>query len=108
MTSGLAHVGGLMVGVFALIKVGTDQRTWLYAIAWFVVVRQISQWTTPAELNVNLAHRVIGGWEGLFSAYWEFWIATTLAAAGGLWLMNGLLLRIMPGRASRRISFRRL
>jgi|SRR5215813_2565843 len=95
-TSTLAHVGGLVLGVFALRKVGMDRRSWLYALGWYLIVQLISRLVTAPALNVNLAHRIQPGWEQQFAAYWQFWLTLTLVTALILWAVGWALHRIWP------------
>src|SRR4029453_6577150 len=60
-TSTLAHVGGLVLGVLALRKVGMDRHSWLYALGWYLLVQLFSRVASSADLNVNLAHRMQPG-----------------------------------------------
>jgi hypothetical protein len=101
VTSGVAHLGGLVVGLLAIFKTRVSRQTWLYALIWYLAVQQICRVVTPAELNVNIAHSVYRGWETAFGAYWRFWAATTLLAAGGLWIMNLTLLKVFPESTSK-------
>jgi hypothetical protein len=96
LTSTFTHVGGLVVGLFALSKIRADRRAWLYAFAWYLLAQQISRLTTPAELNVNAAHRIYTGWENVFNAYWQFWLLSTLMVGVGLWVMGLMLLKLWP------------
>ena len=96
LTSTLAHLGGLAVGMFALAHVRIARKTWLYALAWYLFVQLVCRFFTPAALNVNVAHRVYEGWEGTFSVYWQFWLATTAIVAAGLWLLVLLLAKLWP------------
>ena len=91
LTSTLAHVGGLIVALFALSKLGMDRTAWRWAFGWYLVVQLASRLVTPAVLNVNLAHAVQPGWERTFQSYWTFWLVLTIVTAIGLWL-SGLLL----------------
>jgi len=91
LTSTLAHVGGLIVALFALSKLGMDRMAWRWAFGWYLVVQLASRLVTPAVLNVNLAHAVQPGWERTFQSYWTFWLVLTILTAIGLWL-SGLLL----------------
>ena len=95
-TSTLAHVGGLVLGVLALRKVGMDRRSWLYALGWYLIVQLISRLVTAPALNVNLAHRIQPGWEQQFAAYWQFWLTLTLVTALILWAVGWALHRIWP------------
>jgi hypothetical protein len=68
-TSLLTHLGGIVIGVFALFRYGFPQWTWLWATISLFAVQQISRWITPAEENINLAFRVHNGWESIFPSY---------------------------------------
>lgn len=92
LTSTLAHVGGLIVAVFALRSYRMDRTAWRWAFGWYLVVQLLSRFVTPPDLNVNLAHTIQPGWESAFESYWIFWLTLTLVAAVVLWL-SGLLLR---------------
>lgn len=101
LTSLLVHVGGVIVGMLALRKVRTDRVSWLYAIAWFLLVQQVARMFAPPELNVNVAHRVYDGMDKYFSAYWQYWLASTVAVAIGLWIISVACRRIFPPRVER-------
>ncbi|MEK7250848.1 MAG: hypothetical protein AAB209_10560 [Bacteroidota bacterium] len=96
LPSVLAHVGGLIVGLVALSKVRADRSTWLYASLWYLAVQQLCRAFTPKDLNVNIAHRVYDGLEVFFTAYGGFWLATTILAALGLWLVGVGLQKLWP------------
>jgi hypothetical protein len=90
-TSTLAHVGGLIVALFALSRIGMDRTSWRWAFGWYLMVQLASRLVTPAVLNVNLAHAIQPGWERAFQSYWTFWLVLTIVTAIVLWL-SGLLL----------------
>lgn len=96
LPSVLAHVGGLVVGLAALAKVRADRNTWLYASLWYLAVQQLCRVFTPADLNVNIAHRVYDGLEVFFTTYFGFWLATTILAALALWLIGLGLQKLWP------------
>jgi hypothetical protein len=96
VASTLAHVGGLSVGLVVLRRVRMDGRAWFYAFLWYLVVQTLSRLLTPAELNVNLAHRIQEGWEQTFSSYWKFWCMLSLLIGIGLWILGNLLKRLWP------------
>ena len=95
-TSTLAHLGGLTLGMIALASVRVDRKTWAYAFAWYLFMQLVCRFFTPAALNVNVAHRMYEGWEGTFSAYWQFWLATTALVALALWLLVLSLSKLWP------------
>jgi hypothetical protein len=106
LSSTLAHVGGLSVGIFAIKKVGMDRAGWRYALGWYLLVQFVSRVWTPANLNVNVAHRVGPGWEQTFDAYWKFWLVLTLVTAIVLWTIGIVLNWISPPKRTAESFFR--
>jgi len=98
LTSTLAHVGGLLVGIFAIRKVGMDQAGWRYALGWYLLVQFLSRVLTPASLNVNVAHYVEPGWQQTFDAYWKFWLVLALFTAIVLWTIGTVVHWIWPAK----------
>lgn len=108
LTSTLAHVGGLLVGLIAIRRVGNDRWAWAYALAWYLVVQGLSRLLTSPELNVNVAHTVESGWRQSFDAYWKFWLVLTLITAFLLWIIGWIFYKIWPQPVSgSAVSFRR-
>ena len=101
LSSTLAHVGGLAVGIVALTSVGMDSRAWLYSFLWYLGMQGISRVFTPANLNVNVAHSIDPWWQGAFNSYWKFWIVLAVATAGVLWLVGQVLMKLFPARMTR-------
>jgi len=93
-----SHLGGLVVSLVALRHVRADRYAWLYGMACYLLVQQVCRMVTPPELNVNVAHTMYHGWDRVFGAYWQYWIFTTVSAAGTLWVINLVLLKLMPVR----------
>src|SRR5215204_4730489 len=54
LSSTLAHVGGLAVGLIALRQVGMDRKAWRWALGWYLVVQLLSRFLTAPALNVNM------------------------------------------------------
>jgi len=102
LTSTLAHIGGLIVGLLALRRVGVDRRAWLYALAWYFVVQLVSRFVTPDELNVNVSKRIYAGWERSFGTYWKFWLVLSLIVAAMLWIITFVLNKLWPPRIEAR------
>src|SRR6185295_6664210 len=71
-SSALAHIGGIIVAMVVLKKIGMDRRTWLFAFVWYLVIQLLSRLITSPALNVNLSHRMQATWDSTFSAYWQF------------------------------------
>jgi hypothetical protein len=97
-SSTLAHVGGMMVGLIALRKVGMDKRAWLYALMWYFAVQVLSRFLTSPGLNVNVAHAIDPGWQRTFSSYLNFWLVLTFATGTVLWFLGFILGRLFPIR----------
>jgi len=100
-TSTLAHVGGLVVGLFVLRRIGMDRRSWVYAFVWYLLVQFASRLLTATDLNVNLAHRIQPGWDQRFGTYWQFWLVLTIVTASTLWLVEQVFLWLCPMRMAR-------
>jgi len=96
IVSSFAHLGGLAVGLYALSQVRVRHNPWLYALVLYLVVQQLCRWLTPAELNVNLAHRAYERWDGVPGGYGAYWIATTSLVALALWGIGRLLMFAFP------------
>lgn len=96
LTSAATHLGGVAVGFIALRQIGFSSGVWLYALGWYVLMQIICRLWTPAELNINIAHAVYRGWEGLFPDYAIYWALTTASAAAILYLLERLLIRLFP------------
>lgn len=101
LTSTLAHVGGIIVAMFALTRHRMDRTAWRWALGWYLMVQLASRFVTPAELNVNLAHSIQPGWESAFGSYWMFWLTITAVAVVVLWLSGLLLWSIWPAEERR-------
>ena len=99
LSSTLAHVGGVSVGLVVLRKVRMDGTAWFYAFIWYFVVQLLSRLVTPAAMNVNLSHRIQDGWEQSFSAYWKFWLLLTAMVGLCLWILGFLLKTLWPASA---------
>jgi hypothetical protein len=92
----LAHVGGVLVGLFVLRNVRMDRIAWAYAFAWYLVLQLAARLFTSPDLNVNVAFRIQTGWETTFTSYWKFWIVMSAVVAAGLWVIGLVLSLIWP------------
>jgi hypothetical protein len=106
LTSTLAHLGGMIVGLIALRHVGMDRKSWLYAVLWYFVLQVVSRLLTAASLNVNVSHMVDPGWQRTFNSYWKFWIVLTLAVGVVLWLLGLTLSKFFPARTTGALGVR--
>jgi len=96
LSSTLAHVGGVIVGVLVLRRVRMDRIAWFYAFAWYLFIQFVSRVATARELNVNVAQFIQPGWKQAFSSFWKFWIVMTLVVAIGLWGIGKAFSLIWP------------
>ena len=102
----LAHVGGIIVALVVLKRIGMDRRSWLYALVWYLGIQLLSRLITPPALNVNLAHRMQASWEHTFTAYWQFLLTLNALTAIVLWLVGLLLWKVYPATLSAPTSLR--
>jgi hypothetical protein len=98
-SSTLAHVGGVIVGMFVLSRVRMDHIAWLYAFAWYLFMQLVSRQLTSPEVNANVAHHIQPGWDSTFSSFWKFWLVMTVLVAATLWLIGRVLSWIWPARS---------
>lgn len=100
LSSILVHVGGLIVALIVLKRIGMDRQSWLHAFAWYLAIQLLSRLITPPELNVNLSHRMQAGWERTFSSYWQFLLTLNTLTAVMLWCVGLLLWKLWPASLS--------
>jgi hypothetical protein len=98
VSSALAHVGGIIVGLIVLSRVRMDRIAWVYAFVWYLFMQLVSRQATDPRLNVNVAHRIQTGWEQAFTSYWKFWVVMTGLTAFCLWAIGLTLSWIWPAR----------
>jgi hypothetical protein len=96
MSSTLAHMGGLSVGILVLRKVRMNLIAWFYAFIWYFIVQFASRLLTPVAFNVNLSQKIQDGWETTFGSYWKFWLVLSFGVAVCLWLLALLLKTLWP------------
>ncbi len=95
-SSTLAHVGGIVVGMVALKRVGMDRAVWAYALLWYFAVQLLSRLITPVEMNVNVSQKIYAGWQQTFTVYWKFWLVLTLGTTLCLWVLERMLCSLWP------------
>lgn len=76
-----SHVGGLIIGLAGVKRLGMPQGTWWKALLGLAFFQQLARWFTPQQLNVNLAFSVWTGWESVFPSYLVYWSFMTLLSA---------------------------
>ena len=95
-TSTVSHLGGLLIGLWALRQIRTGRPVWHLALGVFVLLQQLSRVLTPVSANVNISQAVWPGWETVFPHYGNYWLFTTASATLSLWLVERILFRIFP------------
>ncbi len=90
------HIGGLIVGLIAISRVRGGQKSWLYALVFYLVLQLVCRIITPPELNVNTVHSVYRGWEKLFTNYQFFWVVITVLSGVVLWGIGKAFVRLFP------------
>jgi hypothetical protein len=93
-TSPLVHVGGPIIAILAVRRLGCARWSWAFAAAASALLLLVSRIVTPPAANVNLAFRVDRGWERFFPSHPLF--------VGLLWL-SGACVFVMIEVASRRL-----
>jgi len=68
-TSLFTHVGGLILSVVALGRLGMPRQVWWKAMLAIWMLQNVTRQIAPPTGNVNLAFGVWPGWEGLFPSY---------------------------------------
>ena len=92
----LSHVGGWLLGLFALRRVRVDGRSWLPAAVWFFLWQVVTRLTTRPHLNVNIAHTPYEFTKDWFASYWQFWPVCALVILLLTWLVERGLVRYYP------------
>jgi hypothetical protein len=99
-TTFATHIGGLATGLYAISRIKGGQKSWLYAIAGFIILQQISRMITPYYMNVNMAHYVYRGWDMLFPSYSVFWVSTAALSCLCIWALGKLFVKLFPAKAA--------
>jgi len=103
-SSFFAHIGGLVVGLYALYKIGGSRQMALHAIIWFFTLQLVCRVFTSSAANVNVAHRVHEGVTNAFNAYWKFWLTSTALVVSGMFVLQWILLKMFPEKNSEPLS----
>jgi len=91
-----SHVGGFLIGLYAISKARATGRCWLPAMVWFVFLHVVTRYTTAPELNINIAHypyELVKEW---FASYWAFWPVCLLVTTAMVWVVEFGLLKFYP------------
>jgi len=92
-TSFLTHAGGMLAALFFLRTFHPPRLAWVRAFFALVVLHLISRFTPPLE-NVNLAHRVGDGWNGIFPDFRLYLLFMASVAAASFLLLEFLAKRV--------------
>jgi hypothetical protein len=68
-TSVLTHVGGFVIGIVVLKRLGFPREVWWKATLAYLGLLGLTRLVTPRVANVNLAFAVAPGWEQTFPSY---------------------------------------
>ena len=96
-----SHLGGFLIGLYAVSKVRATGKSWLSALAWFVFLQMITRYTTAPELNINVAHypyELVKNW---FHNYWAFLPVCLLVVTGMVWMVELGLAKLYPSEEKR-------
>jgi len=101
LVSIFSHVGGVIVAIVAIRRVGAKRGSWIPSLIYFVILQQITRLlTNPGPYtNVNVAHFAYGPMKEWFASYWTYLVANTSAVALTLIIIEFVLLRLFPIRA---------
>ncbi len=99
IASVVSHLGGFLLAIYAIRKIGATGKSWLAALVWFLFWQLVTRYTTAPELNVNIAHTPYESCKIWFSSYWQFWPVS--AAVSGLmaWVVEMALVKLYPAKA---------
>jgi hypothetical protein len=101
LVSIFSHLGGAIVAIIAILKVGAKRLSWIPSLLYFVILQQITRLLTDPGpyTNVNVAHFGYGPMKDWFASYWTYWAVNTLAVTILLIIIEFVLLRLFPTRA---------
>ena len=96
-----SHLGGVVLAIVAIRKVGAKRGSWLHSLVYFVILQQITRLLTQPGpyTNVNVAHFAYGPAKDWFTSYWKYWLVNTSVIAVALITIEIVLLRLYKMRA---------
>lgn len=96
-----SHLGGVILAIVAIRKVGAKRGSWIASLIYFLILQQISRLLTPPGpyTNVNVAHFAYGPAKEWFVTYWKYWLVNTSVVAVALIAIEIILLRLYEIRA---------
>jgi hypothetical protein len=111
-TSLFTHVGGLILSVIALAKLGMPRQVWWKAMLAIWMLQVVTRQIAPPAGNVNLAFGVWPGWEGIFPSYLVFELMLLVSMLSFFFVAETITRRILargpePATRRRRYGYRR-
>jgi hypothetical protein len=96
-----SHLGGFIVAMVAIRRVGAKRGSWIPSLIYFVILQQITRLVTESGpyTNINVAHFAYGPMKDWFTSYWTYWAVNTSAVALTLIIIEFILVRLFPIRA---------
>ena len=94
-TSLFTHVGGLILSLVALGKLGMPRQVWWKAMLTIWMLQDVTRRTVPPAGNVNLAFGVWPGWEGVFPSYLVFELMLLVSMLSFLFIVEAVTRRIL-------------
>jgi|SRR5262245_29307574 len=96
-----SHLGGFIVAMVAIRRVGAKRGSWIPSLIYFVILQQITRLVTEPGpyTNINVAHFAYGPMKEWFTSYWTYWAVNTSAVALTLIIIEFILVRLFPIRA---------
>ena len=79
-TSCFPHLGGLVIGLYGVRRLGLRSGTWWKAVTALITLILVCRLVTPPAANVNVAFAIYPGWERFFPSH-PIYLATMMAQA---------------------------
>ena len=93
-TAAATHLGGLAAGAWAFRSSGPPAGAWRDAALAGAALQELSRLAAPPAENVNLAHAVWPGWEGVFSSFPVYRAFVLALMAASCWAGEAALRRL--------------
>lgn len=91
-TSCFPHLGGLVIGLYGVRRLGLPPGTWWKAAAALITLIVVCRLVTPERANVNVAFAIYPGWEKFFPSH-PIYIAALMAQSAGYFFLCEYALR---------------
>lgn len=93
-TSFLTHIGGPILGLIGVKKLGMPTGLWWKALVGIVPIYGLSRLLTPPDANVNLSHAIYPGSEAWFPSYPVYVASLAALYAGAALLFQAIARRL--------------